>query len=99
MHRGKQDKHIPGGNNYIVGRSIVTISDSEKQELINTYAGTGALRFSNSGVFQKEMVDAGRPIGFVIGLDGNVQETNFFDIHYSKNETHIVPTQKRKDDE
>ena len=41
INQGKQDKHIIGSNNYIDGKSYLTISKKKAQELINQYAGKG----------------------------------------------------------
>ena len=40
---GKQGKHILGHNNYIEGRSYLTVSINEAQDIINKYADTGQI--------------------------------------------------------
>ena len=91
---GKQGKHILGHNNYIEGRSYLTISLDESQELINKYAGTGKLDFTQKGDWaKKELIVHDKDIGFSINnVTGEKTVTNRFKIHYSKKGTHIVPT-------
>lgn len=90
---GKQGKHILGHNNYIEGRSYLTISLEEAQELINKYAGTGALDMDSKGNWRKkEIIKTDKKIGVNVSmLDGSENKTNNFKIHYSKKGTHIVP--------
>ena len=90
VHEGKQGKHILGHNNYITGKSYITIPISQVQELVNRYAGTGELLFNKNGWVKKELVRADKIIG--VAVTGKVEnETNYFKIHYSKNGLHIVP--------
>lgn len=90
---GKQGKHILGHNNYIEGRSYLTISLEEAQELINKYAGTGEIKFTLKGEWdKKETITIDKEIGVNVSmLDGLETKTNSFKIHYSKKGTHIVP--------
>lgn len=96
---GKQGKHILGHNNYIDGRSYLTISIEEAQELVNKYAGTGEFEIDRKGnVKNKELITTNKNIGININNETNdLTETNRFYIHYSKNGTHIVPTLKGVD--
>lgn len=90
---GKQGKHILGHNNYIPGRSYLTISTQEAQQLVEQYAGTGELlRDSKNRWKQTELVEIGRAIGIAVDQDGTEVSTSRFIIHYSKTGTHIVPT-------
>lgn len=94
INSGKQDKHIQGSNNYIEGRSYLTISKDRAQELINKYAGKGTLEFSDSGNWnKKEIITVKEKIGIVKNKNKEI-ETNSFKIHYSKTGTHIVPYRK-----
>lgn len=90
---GKQGKHILGHNNYIEGRSYLTISLEEAQELINKYAGNGEIKTNSKGEWdRKETIKTDREIGVNVSiLDGSENRTNNFKIHYSKKGTHIVP--------
>lgn len=94
INQGKQDKHIIGSNNYIEGRSYLTISKEKAQELIYQNAGKGKLEFSDSGKWnKKEIITVNENIGVVKNKNDEI-ETNSFKIHYSKTGTHIVPYRK-----
>lgn len=99
IHIGKQGKHIKGHNNYIEGRSYLTISIDEMQVLINKYSGTGILDKDRSGNFKnKELIIYNKNIGANINnITKEETKTNRFYIHYSKGGTHIVPTLKGVD--
>lgn len=90
---GKQGKHILGHNNYIEGRSYLTISLEEAQELVNKYAGTGILELDSKGNWKnREVIETDKEIGVNVSIiDGSETKTNSFKIHYSKKGTHIVP--------
>ncbi len=90
----KQMRHIPGSPYYQEGKSILTISLQEVQELVNQSAGTG--QFLNPD-FTKERVDFGKPIGIHVDPDNGIrQPTTIALIHYSKSGTHIVPAEPRE---
>ncbi len=90
---GKQGKHIKGHNNYISGKSYLTVTEEEAQELVKRYAGTGEMkRDSRNRWTNKEFVTADRKIGVVVDPEtGQETETSRFSIHYSKKGVHIVP--------
>jgi RHS repeat-associated protein len=92
IHWGQQDKHIPGTNNHIEGRSILTHPDP--QGLVDQYAGTGVgLRGTPGQPGYKEKVDFGQIIGLDVDMSTKVQTpTSWGIIHYSKQGVHIVPT-------
>ena len=48
LHMGKQEKHIPGSNNYQDGKSIVLIPSDKIQNVIDDKAGTGELLYTLS---------------------------------------------------
>ena len=92
---GKQGKHIRGHNNYIPGRSYLTVSVEEVQRLVNQYAGTGQLLRDRNGHWkQTELVNFGKPIGVAVDRSGKETPTSKAIIHYSKTGWHIVPTTK-----
>lgn len=92
INEGKQDKHIKGSNNYIEGRSYLTISKEEAQSLVNKYAGTGEVRITESKKWSKqEIISTDKIIGVSVSKINGEHKTNSFKIHYSKTGTHIVP--------
>lgn len=99
IYTGRQDKHFIGHNNYTDGRSYLTVTKEEAQELINKYAGTGQILRYESGAFaNKELIIADKLIGVnVDNLSKYSTPTNRFIIHYSNKGTHIVPTLKGVD--
>lgn len=96
IHQGKQGKHIIGHNNYMAGKSYLTITPEEVQEIVNEYAGTGKILRDNSGKWtNKEKIVLKKNIGQYISFDGVENEpTNAFIIHYAKDGVHIVPARK-----
>ena len=92
IHSGKQGKHIPGHNNYKEGRSYLTITEQQAQELVNQYAGTGKIIRDRNGKYTgKERITTQEQIGVCKDLEGNEVPTKSFMIHYSKDGVHIVP--------
>lgn len=87
IHEGSQGKHIPGHNNYIAGKSILT---ADAQKLLDNYH---AGNVSSSRVISdtKVKVDFGEVIGSTKGADGIMTETTSGIIHSGKNGAHIVP--------
>lgn len=91
----KQAIHIQGTAK--PGRSVVTISADELQEIINAKAGSGKILFQK-GTFiwqNREIIDAGKEIGFTVNKDGDIIPARSLKIHYSKTGTHAVPRSKR----
>ncbi len=97
-----QSKHIRGGekyNFYMASHeyepSYVTVSESEMQNLVDIYHGTGILKLDRNGnVIQQELiVDNDSIVGVAVNnLNGIQEPTSAFKIHYSQRGTHIVPT-------
>lgn len=94
---GKQGKHIQGHNNYIPGRSYLTISEKEMQELVNRYAGTGELLRDTKGIWKKQETIHGEVVvGYSVDpFTGQTVKTQDFKIHYSKSGVHIVPKKEK----
>ena len=88
MHEGKQGKHIPGHNNYIPGRSTITVSKEKLQQLFNEYKGTGE-KIGNKEVH----VNFNETIGQYVNQEtGESQATSWGTIHYDNTGGwHIVP--------
>lgn len=97
LHRDAQGKHIPGHKNFIEGRSILTISMEEAQELVNRYPGTGEIRLTKNGEWDnQEIILTNEKIGIYVDKSGQKFEPDGFKIHYSKKGTHIVPYRKQR---
>lgn len=91
INEDKQGKHIPGNKNYIPGRSILSITTEEAENLIKEYSGHGTPVSE-----YKERVDFGRTIGIYVDLDGVGTSTTVGIIHYSKTGAHIVPANPKE---
>ena len=97
IHSGKQGKHIRGHNNYMEGRSYLTITEEQAQELVNMYAGTGSIIRDNKGKYTgKEKITVKEQVGVCRNLEGKETATGSFIIHYSKSGVHIVPKEEMK---
>lgn len=94
----KQARHIKNSEGYVLGRSYITVSNAELQDIVSRYAGTGEIVRSSKGKFMnREIITVDREIG--ISIDPQTQEetpTNRAYIHYSKSGTHVVPTAREK---
>lgn len=97
IHKGSQEKHIPGTSNYKQElangkyKSIVYGSVEELQKLLDEFAGTGEFLPKRPNV---ERVTFSRAIGEFFDANGTKMYyvTNKGMIHYSKNRgAHIVP--------
>lgn len=95
IHNGKQDKHIPGTNNYNLLRkngknpSILT---ENPNNLLKEGAGNGKMTTPN-----KESVDFDRPIGKYYDREtGKYYDTTRATIHYdNQGNAHIVPARPK----
>lgn len=101
-----QDKHVVGTNSYkhlsetkAYPPSYVTLSNEEVKKLVEEYAGKGINLYDRHGnwTHTEIVVTNDENIGFVINnLNGEIQETSVFKIHYSKKGVHIVPDYMKK---
>ena len=74
----------------IPGRSYLTISMEELQDIVTRYAGTGEIAHDGrSGL--REVIRLGKQIGVVIDPDGVEAPANMLKLHYSKTGIHAVP--------
>ncbi len=96
IEMGKQGKHIKGHNNYIPGRSYLSISELEIKKIIEKYAGNGQIKRDSKGRWtNKEFVTADKKIGVVVDpVTRREKGTARFSIHYSKKGVHIVPREE-----
>ena len=94
IHKGRQDKHIPGTNNFKQQKANgknPSILTENPNKLLREGTGKG----TNYG--NKEVVDYGRVIGkFYDTKSGQYYDTTRATIHYdSKGNAHIVPAAPR----
>ena len=106
--QGKQNKHIEGTHEFNQAREKlqketpsaepnVLLPHIKPQELINEYKGTGKIEFHPSSTeYPREIIKARQNIGkFWIPSKEKYVDTDVFTITYSKNGTHIFPTNPR----
>lgn len=100
IHKGRQEKHILGMPNYSEGKSYLTISLEECQELVYKYAGSTIIRRDKKGHWiNKEFIKVDKSIGKVLDKNNEWKDTNYFSISYSKEKgTHIIPRLEDKND-
>ena len=100
--KGRQNKHIPGTNEYAtkqsnqkVKPSYLTISEEEIKEIVKQYAQKGINTYDSNGKWKEEeiILTNDKIIGVVVNnFTGKEQETSVFKIKYSKRYGyHIVP--------
>lgn len=75
-------------------QSVLTITEQEAQELVNRYAGTGAVEIANTRIV--EYCDADREVGKYFRAD-EYAPTSRFAIHYSTRGAHVVPSSPQKE--
>lgn len=86
----KQARHMMG--TALPGRSVITVSMEELQGIINQQAGGGKIDLTDSLTWTKrEIIDAGKEIGYTINAKGDIIITRSIKIHYSKTGVHAVP--------
>lgn len=106
LEPGQYKKHVPWALEYRqykekmkrqgqFGPSYLTVGESEAQELVNKYAGTGILPRDQGGRWLNEEIITMHtdPIGIVVdNRNGNTAETTVFKIKYSPKGrgTHII---------
>ena len=108
----KQSKHTTDGKIFLdhlakTGKkySYFTITTSELENLIKSYAGSGYKHYSKNkqtGRYlwdNKEIiVENHKKIGYVVKEDGTEIPTRYFKIHYSKTGVHLVPLDPKMGD-
>lgn len=104
----KQSKHILTGDLFKkhlekTGKkySYLTLDNTEIQQYINKYAGTGLKEYGISkGLVKwtkKEIIIANKEvIGYVVKEDGTEIATRYTKMHYSKTGVHVVPLDPKK---
>lgn len=96
IEMGKQEKHIVDSNNFILGKSEITIPISKLQNLIYKFSGKGIqkgnIKMGETG--SKEVVNFKEVIGYHVDISGIKTPTTKGVIHYSSKGVHIVPARE-----
>ncbi len=95
IHKGRQDKHIQGSNNYkqqVASGKKPSILTENPSKLLKEGAGKGYMSTHN-----KEAVDYGRVIGKYYDIEtGKYYDTTRALIHYDEHgNAHIVPARPK----
>lgn len=86
----KQARHM--ANTATPGRSVITISQEELQEIVRTKAGSGDLKLTKKLEWKnQEIISVGKEIGYTINQNGDIMKADSIKIHYSKTGIHAVP--------
>ena len=93
----KQARHLRDSGSYIPGRSFLTISMEELQDIVTRYAGTGEIARDGRGGL-RECISLNRRVGTVIRRDGSEVPAFMLKLHYSKTGVHAVPFAPQKED-
>ena len=92
VHKGRQDKHIVGSNNYTQGRSVFSGTQKQAEDLIKQFSGSGQMLSPN-----RERIDFGKTIGYYVDPATNEKlPTTVGIVHYSKDGAHIVPARPKE---
>ena len=74
------------------GRSVITVSMEELQEIVYQQAGHGEIDLTEDFVWKnRETVNAGKEIGYTVNRNGDMIKAYSIKIHYSKTGVHVVP--------
>ena len=94
INREKQARHMQ--ETHELGRSYLTISEAETQEIINQKYGTGRITADRHNKPIKERINTEQIIGKDVDkLTGIETDTDKATIHYSKTGTHLVPRKEQ----
>jgi hypothetical protein len=98
INANKQNRHIPGSNGFIEGRSRLDVSIEEAQKIVDELRGTGEPIFDSFGDWtNKERVVCSDYVGVYVDVStGEETKTKNITIIYSNTGSHIVP---RREDE
>lgn len=95
VNHEKQARHMRDAPEYLPGRSYMTITEEETQEIVIKYHGTGIITVTKAGQI-KETIVLDKDVGVTVNPDtGEEETTNTIKIHYSKTGVHVVPTKRR----
>jgi|GEM_PF-747287 len=103
LHLGQQEKHIPGANNYLKGRSELTIGVERLEQLAAPKLGTGIpTRAAFGEGAYRELIEFEEIIGVHYSLPEKMQApqktlTKVAEVHYkSDGGYHIVPVHPKR---
>ena len=84
---------------FFKGKSYLSLSEIEAQEIVNKFAGTGEIKRDSKGRWNnKEVITADKNIGHCVDVrTGAEVVTNRATIHYSKKGVHIVPAPRKEE--
>lgn len=90
----KQAEHMKDSPKYKQGKSYLSISNEEIQDIVSKFAGTGKIERTINGNFaNKERIVLDKVVGVSINNKTGIEtETRIIKIHYRKTGVHIVPT-------
>lgn len=91
INMDKQARHMEA--TALLGRSVVTVSSEELQEIIKANAGNGKINLTKdfSAWKHTEIIAAGKEIGYTVNKNGETVIANSLKLHYSKTGVHAVP--------
>lgn len=91
INMDKQSRHMEA--TALPGRSVVTVSSEELQEIIKANAGNGKINLTKdfSAWKHTEIIAAGKEIGYTVNKNGETVIANSLKLHYSKTGVHAVP--------
>lgn len=90
---------MKGEPEYVKGKSYLTITEHEAQQVVDEKHGTGEAIKNKSGVLMKEKIECGIEIGVDVDQKTGIETpTDKGTIHYSKTGTHLVPRKEKKHD-
>ncbi len=96
LNIGSQNKHNPNTKGYILGRSVMLISNEEIKQLFKEYNDSDDVKLS-AGQF-KRTIEVDKNVAIYYDEDSNVSTpTNRLTIHYGKKGYHIVPSRPKED--
>lgn len=86
----KQARHMEG--TATPGRSVITIPIEDLQEIIKSQAGSGRIELTKNMEWgKKEIIYAGKEIGYTVNKKGDIIIAKSLTIHYSGTGVHAIP--------
>lgn len=96
LNIGSQNKHNPNTKGYILGKSVMLISNEEIKQLFKEYNDSDDVKLS-AGQF-KRTIEVDKNVAIYYDDKSNASiPTNRLTIHYGKKGYHIVPSRPKED--